>query len=76
MLRRLPRATMSALRGTDVPLHGAALTFYAALAVVPTLLVAARLAVLLVGPDRMRELAGSLEDALPRRSTPARWRAR
>ena len=65
VLRRLPRATTSALRGPDVPLHGAALTFYAALALVPTLLVAARLAVLLVGPERMRELSASLEDALP-----------
>jgi uncharacterized BrkB/YihY/UPF0761 family membrane protein len=45
VLRRLPHATAQALRGTDLPLHGAALTFYAALAELPVVVVAPSLLV-------------------------------
>lgn len=64
-LRRLPRATADVLRPRDLPLHAAALTFYSALSIVPVLLVTGRAAAALAGPDRVRALAGSLEDALP-----------
>jgi membrane protein len=65
VLRRLPRATRHELGGTDLPLHGAALTFYAALAVVPVVLVTGRLAAMMFGEERVRGLARSLQDALP-----------
>lgn len=64
-LRRLPRATADVLRPRDLPLHAAALTFYSALSIVPVLLVTGRAAAALAGTDRVRALAGSLEDALP-----------
>jgi membrane protein len=66
VLRRLPRATRHELHGTDLPLHGAALTFYAALAVVPVVLVTGRLAAMMFGEERVRGLARSLQDALPK----------
>lgn len=62
---RLPRATLHAVRGHDLLLYGAGVTFYAALAVVPGLLVATRLLAGLLGPDRVLSLAGSIADALP-----------
>ncbi|GAB3598688.1 YhjD/YihY/BrkB family envelope integrity protein [Angustibacter peucedani] len=65
VLRRLPRATSSALRGHDLLLYGAGVTFYAALAVVPGLLIATRLLAAVVGRDRVLDLAGSLSGALP-----------
>lgn len=65
VLRRLARDTRAALRGRDLPLHGAGLTFYAALSVVPVMLVTGWLASLVVGTDQMLGLARSLEDALP-----------
>jgi membrane protein len=65
VLRRLPRAVRAQLRTHDLVLHGAAVTFYAAIAGVPMLLLAARLATLLVGQDGVRALAQSLGEALP-----------
>jgi membrane protein len=65
VLRRLPGATRAGLAGHDLLLHAAGVTFYAALAVVPLLLVVARLAALVAGEERVRSLARSLEAALP-----------
>lgn len=65
VLRRLPRAVRTQLRSHDLALHGAAVTFYAAISGVPMLLLAARLATLVVGQDGVRSLAVSLGEALP-----------
>ncbi len=62
---QLPAATREHLRGKDLALHAAGLTFYAAIAVVPLLLVVGWLATLLVGDDQVREFARALEQALP-----------
>jgi membrane protein len=64
-LGRLLRETAQALRGHDVALHAAGVTFYAGIALVPSVLVAVWLSARLVGDDRMRELGRSLADALP-----------
>lgn len=64
-LRVLPYRTHRALAGHDLLLLGAGATFYAALAVVPLLLVSTRLATLVVGEDRMRSLALEVGEALP-----------
>ena len=65
VLRLLPARTAQALRGTDLALMGAGVTFYAALSAVPLLIVAARLATAVVGIDRIRTLAETLSRALP-----------
>jgi membrane protein len=62
---RLLRDTMRLLRGHDVALYAAGVTFYAGIALVPTVLVAVWLTAQLVGNDRMVELGRSLADALP-----------
>jgi membrane protein len=64
-LRRLLRDTMRGLRGHDLALYAAGVTFYAGIALVPTVLVAVWLAGLLVGSARVAELGRSLADALP-----------
>ena len=67
-LRRLGRLavdTVRALRGHDVALYAAGVTFYAGIALVPTVLVAVWMAGRLVGPERVTELGGSLARALP-----------
>jgi membrane protein len=65
VLRRLPSRTRRAVAHHDLLLHAAGVTFYAALAVVPLLLVVGRLAALIAGEDRVRDLAAEMEDALP-----------
>jgi membrane protein len=65
VLGRLPTATREHLRGKDLALHAAGVTFYAAIAVVPLLLVVGWLATLLVGDDLVRAFAGTMERALP-----------
>ncbi len=65
VLRALPGETVSALRGHDVMLYGAGVTCYAALALVPLVLLSIRLAAIVVGTDTVRRLGGSLRDALP-----------
>ncbi len=65
VLSALPWAVRTQLRRQDLLLHGAAVTFYAAIAGVPLLMLAVRLATLLVGADRVRYLATTLERALP-----------
>ncbi len=67
-LRRLGRLlgeTVRALRGHDVALYAAGVTFYAGIALVPSVLVSVWLAARLVGAARVRELGRSLAEALP-----------
>lgn len=64
-LRALPHLTLRDLRGHDLLLLAAGVTFYAALAVVPVVFVATRLATLLVGRDEVRALAEGVGRALP-----------
>jgi membrane protein len=68
VLGALPWAVRSQLSRQDLLLHGAAVTFYAAIAGVPMLMLAVRLATLVVGEERVRYLATTLEAALPRGS--------
>jgi membrane protein len=53
------------LRGRDVSLHAAAITFYSGIAVVPAALLAIWLTGLVVGADRVRRLTGRTLAALP-----------
>jgi membrane protein len=64
-LGRLLGETFRALRGHDVALHAAGVTFYAGIALVPSVLLAVWLAARLVGDERIRELGRSLAEALP-----------
>jgi membrane protein len=67
-LRRLGglvRDTIRSLRGHDLALYAAGVTFYAGIALVPTVLVAVWLAGRLVGAERVTELGRSLAEALP-----------
>lgn len=61
----LLRDTMRSLKGHDLALYSAGVTFYAGIALVPSVLVAVWLSAQLVGDDRMVELGRSLGDALP-----------
>lgn len=56
-LASLSRETLRSLRGHDLALYSAAVTFYAGIAIVPALLVGLRLASLLLGQDRVSDLA-------------------
>ncbi len=53
------------LRGRDLALIAAGLTFYAGIAVVPLLVLAFSLTAQLSSPERVRELGGRLADLLP-----------
>jgi len=53
------------LRGRDVALHAAAVTFYGGIAVVPVALLAIWITGWLAGADRIRRLTGQTIDALP-----------
>lgn len=64
-LRRLLAAAFRPLRGRDLALHAAAVTFYAGIAVVPVALLAVWLTSLVAGADRVRRLTGHTIDALP-----------
>jgi membrane protein len=64
-LGSLLRDTMRSLRGHDLALHAAGVTFYAGIAVVPSILLAVWLSARLVGDERMVQLGRSLGDALP-----------
>jgi membrane protein len=61
----LLRDTMRSLKGHDLALYSAGVTFYAGIALVPSLLVAVWLTSQVVGEDRVLELARSLAAALP-----------
>jgi len=65
VLRRLPRSTRALLRRRELPLTAAGLTFYGALAAVPSVLIAVRVAGWLVGDERVLALGDSLRAALP-----------
>lgn len=56
---------VAALRGHDLALYAAGLTFYGAIAVLPATLVALRLAGVLLGPDRAARLGEQVGDVLP-----------
>jgi membrane protein len=64
-LRELASAPFRPLRGRDLALHAAAVTFYAGIAVVPISLLAVWLTGLFVGADRVRRLTAHTIAALP-----------
>ena len=61
----LLRGAAERLRGRDVALIAAGLTFYAGIAVVPLLLVALSLTALVSSPEAVRDLGGRLSELLP-----------
>ncbi|MFB6394290.1 YhjD/YihY/BrkB family envelope integrity protein [Polymorphospora sp. 2-325] len=63
--RRLARAALRPVRGRDLALHAAAITFYGAVAVVPVALLAVWATGLVAGADRVRRLAGHAIETLP-----------
>ena len=75
--RRVVRAAFRPLRGHDLSLHAAAITFFAGIAIVPVALLAIWLTGLLAGADRVRRLAFNAVDTLPTASAPTgrspRW---
>jgi membrane protein len=62
---RFASAVTRSLRGRDLPLHAAAVTFYGGIAVVPAVVLAIRLTALFVGADRVEELTAAPIDAVP-----------
>ena len=58
-------AAFRPLRGRDVALHAAAVTFYGGIAVVPVALLAIWITGWIAGPDRVRRLTGHTIAALP-----------
>ncbi|GAA2861996.1 hypothetical protein Acy02nite_54310 [Actinoplanes cyaneus] len=58
-------AVLRPLRGRDLALHAAAVTFYSGIAVVPVALLAIWLTGLVAGADRVRRLTGRTIAALP-----------
>ncbi|WP_326554903.1 YhjD/YihY/BrkB family envelope integrity protein [Micromonospora sp. NBC_01813] len=63
--RRLVRAAFRPLRGQDLSLHAASITFFGAIAVVPVVLLAIWLTGLFAGADRVRRLTDPAIDTLP-----------
>jgi membrane protein len=63
--RALLAGSRRLLRGRDLALIGAGLTFYAGIAVVPLILVAVRLTALVTSPGEVRTLSGRLAELLP-----------
>jgi membrane protein len=66
-MRRWLRTAFRPLRGRDVALHAAAVTFYAGIAVVPVALLAIWITGRIAGADRIRRLTGDTIAALPDR---------
>jgi membrane protein len=64
-LRRVVRAAFAPLRGRDLSLHAAAITFYGAIAIVPVSLLALWLTGLVAGADRVRRLTAYATETLP-----------
>jgi membrane protein len=64
-LRQRLSAPFQLLRGRDLSLHAAAVTFYAGIAVVPVALLAIWITGLIAGAERVRRLTGHTIDALP-----------
>lgn len=67
-IRDLARDVVDCCRGHDLALYAAGVTFYAAIAVVPLLLLAVFLAGQLIGVERVADLAAGLAALLPRTS--------
>jgi membrane protein len=65
LVRQLPARTLDGLRGHDLLLYGAGVTFYAALAVLPVVFVATRVLSAVLGAERVLRLATDLGRALP-----------
>jgi membrane protein len=63
--RRVLRVAFRPLRGRDVSLHAAAVTFYAGIAVVPIALLAIWITGWIAGESRVRRLTGQTIAALP-----------
>ncbi|WP_431728992.1 YhjD/YihY/BrkB family envelope integrity protein [Verrucosispora sp. TAA-831] len=63
--RRITRAAFRPVRGRDLSLHAAAITFYGGIAVVPVALLAIWLTALLAGGDRVRRLTSYAVETLP-----------
>ncbi|MFI7022517.1 YhjD/YihY/BrkB family envelope integrity protein [Micromonospora sp. NPDC049900] len=63
--RRITRAAFRPVRGRDLSLHAAAITFYGGIAVVPVALLAIWLTSLLAGGDRVRRLTSYAVETLP-----------
>jgi membrane protein len=61
----LGRGTIRSLRGHDLALYAAGVTFYAGIALVPTVLVALWLTAAVLGRDRLSHLGDSLATGLP-----------
>jgi membrane protein len=64
-LGRVLRAAFAPLRGRDLSLHAAAITFYGAIAIVPVSLLALWLTGLVAGEERVRHLTAYATDTLP-----------
>jgi membrane protein len=64
-MRRLFAVPFRPLKGRDVALHAAAVTFYGGIAVVPVALLAIWITGLIAGADRVRRLTGQTIQALP-----------
>ena len=63
--RRALTVLFQPLRGSDLALHSAAVTFYSGIAVVPVALLAIWITGLVAGADRVRRLTGRTISALP-----------
>ncbi|MFI6819430.1 YhjD/YihY/BrkB family envelope integrity protein [Micromonospora sp. NPDC050187] len=63
--KRIGRAAFRPVRGRDLSLHAAAITFYGAIAVVPVALLAIWLTGLAFGADRVRRLTSYAVETLP-----------
>lgn len=63
--RRVLRAAFRPLRGRDLSLHAAAITFFGAIAIVPAMLLAIWLTGLVAGRSRVRRLAFNAVETLP-----------
>lgn len=63
--RGLVHAVIQALRGRDLPLHAAAVTFYGGIALVPVGLLTLRLAGLLAGAERVAGLSAKVVATVP-----------
>ncbi|MGK5678703.1 YhjD/YihY/BrkB family envelope integrity protein [Actinoplanes sp. URMC 104] len=64
-VRRMVAVPFRPLRGRDLALHAAAVTFYGGIAVVPIALLAVWITGLIAGADRVRRLTGRTIEALP-----------
>ena len=62
---RLLATPFQPLKGRDVALHAAAVTFYGGIAVVPVALLATWITGLIAGAERVRRLTGHTIEALP-----------